>query len=153
MRNFEEISLLLHVMAERINELVSDCKLEQALIEKPNERLAGYDYCSKIKISSSLEGELILAISTDALKIILSNVFFFEFDENEDETLIYNGVCEFLNLIAANSTRYMESIELPIEIGIPEIIEDKKISDQPEPLPAMRVITEGGKILLTYKYI
>lgn len=150
MSNIEDISLLLHVMAERIDELIFDCQLEQDLIENPDEQLDNYDFCSKIKISSSLEGELILALSTDALKIILDKVFFFEYDENEDIDIINNGVCEFLNLISANSTSYMESIELPIEIGIPELLIKQKIESKSDPLPAMKIIPESGKILLMY---
>lgn len=150
MSNFEDISLLLHVMAERIEELISNCQLEQSIVEDLKKSTNGFEYCSKIKISSSLEGELILAISKDALKIILDRVFFFEFSDDEDNDLILNSVCEFLNLIAANSTNYMEMIELPIDIGIPEILETQNINNHPDPLPAMKIYPEDGEVLLMF---
>lgn len=151
MSNLEDISLLLLVMAERIDELVSECQLEQSLVENPSDYEKKFDYCSKIQISSGLNGELILATSTDALKIILEKVFFFELDENEDRDLVLNSVCEFLNLIAANSTDYMEMIELPIDIGIPEALSTDELGKFAGPLPAMKISPAEGEILIMFK--
>ncbi|MFA8341484.1 MAG: chemotaxis protein CheX [Rhodothermaceae bacterium] len=150
MSNLEDISLLLLVMAERIGELVSDCQLEQSLIENPKEHIENFDYSSKIEISSSLKGELILSVSTSALKTILEKVFFFELDENEDPDLILNSVCEFLNLIAANSTDYMEGIEMPIEIGIPEAVKKENLTEFSGKLPAMKILPGEGEISIMF---
>jgi len=151
MSNLENISLLLLVMAERIGELIPDCQLEQSLVENPEEHINNFDYSSKIEISSSLNGELILSISNGALKTILREVFFFELTENEDCDLVLNSVCEFLNLIAANSTDYMEMIEMPIGIGIPEAIKKESSGKFAGKLPAMKIMPVAGEISIMFK--
>lgn len=113
----EEINRFYNILADSADKFLNINDFNEELCPDSYELKNGY--FATIDIKGDYNGNLLLITDRSSLKEIFEKVFFYEWDENENEDLITNGVCELLNIIASTSVEMFNRFNLNIRIGTP----------------------------------